>query len=333
MSSRFCRLSSDKGSSYQELFKERHQPSTFSRHSTSTKISTNARIFAPDENFARPILFSHFHKSGAFLCVDMRDSSVDYAYAARCFQIAGGSSVCLTMKRFSNMSMTNAKGDKLHTRNCNAPFSGPKFNVEEVKAVQTCESLTPLTTNEQGRPFHRLNFLAVEVPYKDKMPVSRISFLCGHETSVARVISHLSYHELNQSQLITWIKNRTPTPANSFIEGYPVVNNMVIRQLLGRKRYRNVRPIDQRDLNQAKTRVDLFHAFVPLEYLRHENVSRLLKSTIPEYYQALQVMNVTAKHQRKRAQPSDEVVRLVTEQNKYDILLHQYMLEKLGMSS
>ena len=150
---------------------------------------------------------------------------------------------------------------------------------------------------------------------------------------MARVISHVTYHGLHPSKLVTWIKDRTPNPINSFMVGYPVVNSMVIRQLLGRKRYQNVRPIDQRDLKQAKKQVDLYHAFVPLEYLRHDNVSRLLNSTIPEYYQALQVMNVTAKHQRKRAQPSDEVVRLVTEENKYDILLYQYMLEKLGISA
>lgn len=237
------------------------------------------------------------------------------------------------MKKFSNISMTNAKGDNLKTRNCNAPLSGPKFNVEKVKAAQTCKSLTPLTTDEQGRPFHRLNFLAVEVPYKDKMPCPGFRSFAIMRHPVARVISHVTYHGLHPSKLVTWIKDRTPNPTNSFVVGYPVVNSMVIRQLLGRKRYQNVRPIDQRDLKQAKKQVDLYHAFVPLEYLRHDNVSRLLNSTIPEYYQALQVMNVTAKHQRKRAQPSDEFVRLVTEENKYDILLYQYMLEKLGISA
>eukprot|EP00961_Rhodomonas_salina_P097709 1314307-Rhodomonas_salina.1 len=69
--------------------------------------------------------------------------------------------------------------------------------------------------------------------------------------------------------------------------GYAVANCMQIRLLLGRKRWNDLRPIDEHDLEQAKAIVDSFDAFVPLEHLAHPAVRSLLKKTIPEYYEGL----------------------------------------------
>jgi hypothetical protein len=97
----------------------------------------------------------------------------------------------------------------------------------------------------------------------------------------------LQWHgRLDKRQLITWIHNRTANPAESFVEGYPTVNCMVIRQFLGQGSEISKCATNQstpiRDLFRANKRVDLYRAFVPLEYLQHEDVSRLLNSTIPE---------------------------------------------------
>lgn len=291
----------------QEVIEEQVKKDIDSTIKNFTTLSASLNF--PDDDFTRrPILFSHFHKSG-------------------------GSSVCQTMKKYSNITtrITNAQGDEIETRNCNAPYSGPKFNVTEYQQFQSCENLTPLTTDEQGRPFHRTNFLAVEVPYADEFPCPGFRSFAIMRHPVSRLVSHMTFHGWNETTIRKWSKEHTPNPTSTYIEGYPIVNCMVIRELLGRKRYRNVQPVNQDDLERAKKRVDMFHAFVPLEYLHHVNVSRLLNDTIPEYYQALQVTNVTAKHQEKRRQPSDSFIHRITEENKFDIFLYQYMLQKLGI--
>lgn len=234
------------------------------------------------------------------------------------------------MKQFSDIQMTNAQGQRLETRNCNAPYSGPRFDAQEFGKLQTCESLTPLTTGKNGQPFQRQNFLAVEVPYQDQMPCPGFRSFAIMRDPVARIISHLTFHGMNESKIFSWIKLHTACPESTHMGGYPVVNSIVIRQLLGRERYRNATFINEDDLDRAKARVDLYDAFVPLEYLYHEKVSQILKTTVPEYYRGLQV-NVTAQRQRTRKQPSDEFIRQVTEENKYDMLLYKYMLEKLGI--
>ena len=73
----------------------------------------------------------------------------------------------------------------------------------------------------------------------------------------------------------------------SYLDGYPVVNNMVIRQLLGRERFMDTRPVDENDLERAKIQLDACDAFVPLEYLQHESVLQLLNRTIPEYFRGI----------------------------------------------
>ena len=108
---------------------------------------------------------------------------------------------------------------------------------------------------------------------------------------------------------------------------------MVTRQLLGRTRYIDTRPIDEEDFKRAKQQVDQFDAFIPLEYLDHENVLRLLNRTIPEYYEGLVNNGNLVANQNSNAtmQYSDAFVERLTEENVYDTKLYQYMLEKLGI--
>jgi hypothetical protein len=253
----------------------------------------------------KPIFFVHFHKSG-------------------------GSSVCSTMKK-SDLKISNANGTRLMTRNCNAPFAGPKYNVTQYQQFQTCASLTPLTVDDKGRPFHRNNFVKTEVPFLDKMPCPGYRSFAVMRHPLTRIVSHMTFHKHNETMLRQWTVERMPNPPDSYMRGYPIINSMVIRQLLGRTRFRDLRPVDEDDLHRAKQLVDNFDAFVPLEHLHHPTVSQLLQNTVPEYYYALQKKNVTAKKQGKRYQPSDEFLEQMATENKFDILLYQYMLERLGI--
>ena len=106
---------------------------------------------------------------------------------------------------------------------------------------------------------------------------------------------------------------------------------MVIRQLLGRKRFRDVSPVDEEDFERAKTLVNKIDAFVLLEYLHHSNVLRLLHDTIPEYYIGLNELNLVVNVHKEPYHQNDELIRLISEENKYDIKLYQYMLHKLGI--
>jgi hypothetical protein len=264
---------------------------------------------ASTSQIVKPILYLHFHK-------------------------AGGTSVCKTVR--ANLNITDSKGrhipeQDLDSRNCNLPYIEPNSDAARHKQFQTCRYLTPLTTDENGTPFRRNNFVAVEVPFQEEMPCPGFRSFAIMRDPIARVLSHIKFHNWSDAVIEKWIARRTPSP-RSFLKGYPVLNSMVIRQLLGRRRWMNPRPIDEEDFERAKQLVDSFDAFVPLEHLHHSNVHQLLNITVPEYYQGIQGMNISANVSTKRRPPStDAFLRQITEENKYDIMLYQYMLEKLDL--
>ena len=113
------------------------------------------------------------------------------------------------------------------------------------------------------------------------------------------------------------------------------VNSPAIRQLLGYSRKMDQRPIDEKDFERAKVLVDRFDAFVPLEYLQHPNVQRRLNETVPEYYQAWVKSGGNMKANKSTKQENideeEELKALLFEQNKYDLLLYEYVLEKNGI--
>lgn len=148
--------------------------------------------------------------------------------------------------------------------------------------------------------------------------------------------------------------------------GYPIVNCFVIRMLLGRERYQDPRPVDATDLALAKRQVDDFDAFVPLEHLLHDNVLTLLKETVPEYHEGLiEHPHRQEKKARKRKGDDDgdeedgegredggdegggegekakgkgklkaddpDFLKRLHEENEYDTMLYEYVLEKLGI--
>lgn len=251
----------------------------------------------------RSILFVHFHKSG-------------------------GTDVCRSVEH--TMNITTKEGLPVERKlNCNSPHTGPNANPIKFGHFQTCEHLLPYALNS-------VNFVAVEVPFQDSMPCENISFrtFAIMRDPVARLQSHMLVHHFSPERIRNIIQQRKPCPSDYFMDGYPIVNSMVTRQLLGRERFVDVTPVNQNDLHKAKTIVDSFDAFVPLEHLNHSNVQELLKKTVPEYVQGQRVMMKQSKRptqKRRSYSPTREFLELITEENKYDILLYQYMLEKLGI--
>lgn len=263
-----------------------------------------------------PVLFLHFHKSS-------------------------GTSACAALK--SVMNVTDANGKPIRLRgevehnlmaNCNTPFSGPNANVKLFGSLQTCRHLLPYAVDVEYKPRSN-NVVAVEIPFKDSMPCPGFRSFAIMRDPVTRLQSHmLAHRNWNEAKIKGYIRNRTPAPEHYYMDGYPIVNNMVIRQLLGRSRFIDTEPINGEDLEQAKKLVDQFDAFVPMEHLFHPNVQQLLNTTIPEYVQAQQKQRKRLLNKRKNAnsyQPSENFVRLIRDENKYDIQLYKYMLEKLGL--
>ena len=269
-----------------------------------------------------PILFVHFHKSG-------------------------GTSVCKTMKQQTFVNMTNADGSLRNkgddTYNCNIPGLGPMFHAKQHKSQQDCASLIPFARNQTtGQARH--NFMAVEVPLRQALP-------CGddgeeeEESSlpllrtfaimrrpVARVLSHMQEHRLSAAKVTNFVQQHAPHAKKSFVKnGYPAFNNLVIRQLLGRDVYSNhTRSVDDQDLERAKLRVDAFDAFVLLEYLDHVAIQSLLRRVVPEYYLAEKVTGRV--RNQKRPLPSEEFLKLMQYENRYDIMLYQYTLERFNIT-
>lgn len=265
-----------------------------------------------------PILFVHFHKSG-------------------------GTSVCESMRLFQKqVNITNALGEAfdpylLELNNCNFEFTHPHLDDRFFSSVQNCRMLEPYTMDESGTSFRRNNFISVEIPLNERMPCPRFRSFAIMREPVKRVISHLIYEKVSEEKAMVWIDKRLPgtRKRDFFMNGYSVINNMVIRQLLGRKRFISPRPIDEADFKQAKLQVDKFHAFVPLEHLKHPTVLELLNDTVPEYYEGL-IKNDRIRANQQQATNltfSSDFVETVRENNKYDILLYEYVLGKLGLVS
>lgn len=254
---------------------------------------------------------------------------------------SGGTSVCDTMRLHQNqVNITNALGQKaddylVELHNCNTEFTHPHLEDNHFRSVQNCRMLEPYTMDEAGIPFRRNNFLSVEIPFHESMPCPRFRSFALMRDPFKRCLSHLSFKGIPEVIVLNWLRHKTPgTKSNFFIHGYSAVNNMVMRQLLGRARYLRPRPIDDKDFEQAKIQLDKFTAFVPLEFLRHEKVLALLNQTVPEYYEGL-IENFS----RSNEQPptnltySENVIRRIQEENKYDTMLYDYMLKKLGLDS
>ncbi len=255
----------------------------------------------------KPIFFVHFHRSG-------------------------GTGVCKTLLNSTSIIVTDAEGLTQDPElNCHTALSGPKQNPEQFYRIQTCRHLIPYTLDDHGIPFHRNNFIALQVPFLEEMPCpgDYRSFSIMRDP-IDRLASHLHSEGFHTNDLHSWAKDRTRTPPDSWMHGYPVVNSMVIRQLLGQDRFVDPRPVDKHDLERAKRAVDRFDVFVPLEYLKDPKVLHLLKKTLPEYYEPLMRLGINeTKTKREWPKPSGSDLGLMERENKFDIMLYQYVLEKL----
>jgi len=289
----------------------RRQTHAVDAATVSTARIRDASMNTTTPTSLKPILYIHFHKSG-------------------------GTSVCETF-RASSLVITDDEGlpvndSDLRKYNCNTPFSGPHHDIVEIAPLQNCQHLIPYTTDEFGTPFRRNNFIAVEAVFKDEMPCGGFRSFAIMRHPVARFKSHMDAHRLQEATVQQWIGHKTRR--KSYLLGYPVVNNYVIRQLLGRKRFMDTRPINEKDLKHAKYLIDRFDAFVPLEYLHHAHVKQLLREKVPEYYKGLQELDLTKNVNKKRQRAlSSPFLQRITEENKYDIMLYEFMLERLGIAA
>lgn len=256
----------------------------------------------------KPILFLHFHKSG-------------------------GSSVCHTMRASKDFVITDHRGlpDTQQKYNCNTYFSGPRLTGTRPD-LQTCQGLIPYTTDKAGIPFRRNNFIAVEAPFQEEMPCPNFRSFAIMRHPIARLKSIMANHPYTEEEIEQWIQKRMTTE-KTCLRGYPVVNSFVIRQLLGRRRFFDPRPIDELDFQRAKVLVDSFDAFVPLEHLNHTNVINLLRETVPEYYQSMQKHRLVKNANPRPKRPlSGGFLQQITIENKFDIMLYDYVIEKIGLS-
>lgn len=259
----------------------------------------------------KPILYVHFHKSG-------------------------GSTVCSLMNK--EMNITDMNGNRANQnwgkfavyRNCNTGISGPRHDARKYKEMQTCRHLLPYTMDEHDRPFHRNNFVSVEIPFQEEMPCRGFRSFAIMRDPIQRLISHMRVRSFEQDQVIKWIKSKSPISNGRYMSCYPIVNSMVIRQLLGQERFLDTSSVNQSDFFRAKELVDRFDAFVPLEHLSKDNVLFLLNATIPEFYSAF-VKNpgFTANADNRHTyQPTEDFLRLIEQENEYDIMLYDYVLNK-----
>lgn len=265
----------------------------------------------PLQTSVRPIFFVHFHKSG-------------------------GSSVCRIMQRQSRVNLTDPS-NRLRTdlvwNNCNAAFGGFRERVDYYDTLQTCRQLETYTMDDAGIPFRRNNFVPIEVPFHDRMPCApdkwRTFAIMRHP--VERAVSNVAFHAQTEKDVMEWLSNKTIFPKRYLPHGYPVFNSIVIRQLLGRERFIDTRPVNQADLEQAQRQVDLFDAFIPLEYLMDSNILSLLNSTFPEYHDELLRYPVKANKNRANRTFDKAFLQRLEEENYYDLQLYQYVLKKHGL--
>lgn len=239
------------------------------------------------------------------------------------------------MQRQTAINLTDPMGRlraDLTSNNCNAAFAGPRDNVDWYHTLQTCRQLETYTNSEEGIPFERNNFVAIEVPLYDSLPCPHWRTFAVMRNPVERVLSNMRYHRQSQETVMEWIDNPTIPTKQYLPEGYSNVNCMVIRQLLGRDRFLNVTSVNEMDLRQAKQLVDKFDAFVPLEYLLHENVTSLLKQMIPEYYDKMAEKPLILNRDTIKHVPLNETfLKLIAEENYYDSQLYMYVLSKFGI--
>lgn len=267
-----------------------------------------------ENSTARPIFYVHFHKSG-------------------------GSSVCKIMERSRKVNLTDPsnrlRSDDVVWNNCNAAMGGFRERADYYHTLQTCRQLETYTMNEEGIPFTRNNFVAIEIPFKDRMPCDstkwRTFAIMRHP--IERIYSNIAFHKQEEKDVIKWLNEKTIFPKRYLPHGYPVFQNIVIRQLLGRDRFINTKPVDEDDLRQAKSQVDLFDAFVPLEYLMEPQVLALLNQTVPEYHDELLRYPVkTNKNRANRTFNDDAFTKRITKENFYDLELYRYVLNKFEIN-
>ncbi len=271
---------------------------------------------------------------------------------------SGGTSVCNIMKEHSEIQMTDRDGNvDLHRESCDELF--PKNGVwqyGEWTEPRQCADLVPYTTDSQGRAYQRNNYVTVESTWYDEMPCPGYRSFSIMRHPVERMVSLINYEGLNQKTVLKYLRGedipegeddftlaQIRDKATAFNTEHPFINvappnSWTIRQLLGYDRKIDERPIDENDFERAKVLVDKFDAFVPLEFLSHPNVLQKLNETVPEYYRALvksgNAEKHTNAHEHKQALSSaedEELKELLYEQNKYDLMLYQYVLDKNGI--
>lgn len=231
----------------------------------------------------------------------------------------------------STLIVTDAEGyPQDPAQNCTTPFSHQHASPESFYRVQTCAHLLPYTMDQRGIAFRRNNLIVVGAPFFEEMPCP------GHYRSFAimrdpidRLASHVYSEGILDMELSSWASQKLRTPSDSWMKGYPILNSMVIRQLLGQDRFVDPSPVNEKDLERAKRAVDRFDLFVPLEHLNHPNVKSKMDKTLPEISKQFSKPGKPVKS--KRPGPSGQQLALMEQENKYDIMLYQYVLEKLGI--
>ena len=244
---------------------------------------------------------------------------------------SAGSSVCQTMAK--EMTLTNAQGriDR-NRRNCNVQFLDKRHKWSWTEP-HFCTELERFTTNATGHPHQRNNFIAIERPWHDEMPCLGFRSFSVMRHPVSRYISLIDYFGMNETFVMDYTKKQQ-TGVAVFDAGHKLAahptNSWTIRQLLGYKRFFDPNPIDNNDYLRARSLVEKFDALLPLEFLRHPNVLRMIKSTIPEYHKGLLAHNITV-NKSKKTFHSAEFVDLLNKENKYDIMLYEYVLKMFDL--
>lgn len=255
----------------------------------------------PNEDDKKTILFVHFHKSG-------------------------GTMVCSTVLDFSSYNVTDLVGVDVRNGpflNCNNPLSGPNLDRSLFDSMQTCTMMSL---------YNRVSdIVAVEVPLQENMPCPGFLSFALIRNPIERVNSHMRAHRWTQDHIKHWAKERTGSSPTYYLDGYPIVNSMVIRQLLGRARFLDTTPVNPQDLEKAKHIVDKFDVFVPMEHLDHPRVSEIMQREIPEFYEAYQKRQKGRKNTIRTYKNESEFARLLENENKYDSLLYEYVLNKFGI--